>query len=40
MDKVQKLLLALERRAKGKPKVKAKIKEIKKRQSHYNWLAT
>ncbi len=39
MDKQTKLLLALQKRAAGKPKVKAKIKKIKDRQVKYNWLA-
>ena len=39
MNKQSKLLAALTKRAAGKPKVKAKIKAIKQRQAHFNWLA-
>ena len=39
MTPQQKLLLALQKRASGKPKVKAKIKKIKQREAKYNWLA-
>lgn len=39
MTKQQKLLAALNKRAAGKPKVKAKIKSIKKKQALYDWLA-
>ena len=39
MNKQQKLILTLQRRAKDNPKLKAKIKKIKAKKSHYNWLA-
>ena len=39
MTNQQKLLAALTKRAAGKPKVKAKIKGIKKKQALYDWLA-
>ncbi len=39
MTKQQKLLAALTRRAAGKPKLKAKIVKIKKKQAHFDWLA-
>lgn len=39
MDNQQKLLAALTKRAAGKPKLKAKIKGIKKREAWYSFLA-
>lgn len=39
MTPQQKLLLALQKRAAGKPKVKAKIKKIKQKKVLYDWLA-
>lgn len=39
MTPQQKLLLALQKRASGKPKVKAKIKKIKQKKVLYDWLA-
>ena len=39
MTSQQKLLLALQKRAAGKPKVKAKIKKIKQKKVLYDWLA-
>lgn len=39
MTKQRKLIAALTKRAASKPKLKAKIKAIKKRQNIYEWLA-
>jgi hypothetical protein len=39
MTKQQKLLSALTHRAANKPKLKAKIAKIKKKQAHFDWLA-
>jgi hypothetical protein len=39
MIKQTKLILALSARASGKPKLKAKIAKIKKKQALYDWLA-
>jgi hypothetical protein len=39
MTKQTRLLLALSARAANKPKIKAKIAKIKKKQAFYDWLA-
>lgn len=39
MTKQDKLIAALTARAAGNPKVKAKIKKIKAKKVHYDWLS-